>query len=62
MRDHNNYWWLLKPEKKASEDYNKNGRNEQIACYAPEITQFLAAMTKEWHYIFDAFFYMHIKD
>ena len=34
----------------------KNGGNEHIACYAPEILSFLAVMTKEWHCIFDTFF------
>ena len=36
-RNHNNYWWLVKPENKSSEDkldYHKNGGNEQIACHA----------------------------
>ena len=34
----------------------ENGGNEQIVYYAPEIPQFFAAMTKEWHCVFDAFF------
>ena len=38
----------------------ENGGNEQIVYYAPEIPQFFAAMTKEWHCVFDAFFFTRI--